>query len=499
MNMERLNIKLKLEGGAVKYPAKSHARRVALATAYDDALILVAGEKSQYYSNSDQKRHFRQDRYFYYLTGCNEPDCYVTYDVKADVLTLWLPRVAPGRRVFYDGRGSSPDEALKKYDIDRAKVIPASGEGSILASTGMGPRPSNLLVLRSTIENSSEHCDPAALRAAMDTCRAVKDADEIILMRRANGISSKAHREVLEQLRHLKTEAEVEGLFIDTCVRHGAHEQAYEPIVGSGKNASTLHYINDDEAFGKRSVLLIDASCEYELYASDITRTMPLNTSKPGYWPSKECETVYKAVQNIQEEIISMIKPGVTYLSLIQQAASLAIDALQDLGVLKGDPNLIISRGTYTAFAPHAVGHHIGLEVHDAYPPPRSGVPKVFDQSNPLRNISSNTYEISHFLQETDSGLPINSLCTFDTPPLEPGNTVTIEPGLYFNKDVLENYFLTMPEHKELIDEKVLQRYMHVGGVRIEDCILVTADGYENLTTAPKGEEMLEIIRGERS
>lgn len=504
--------------GISKYPAKSHARRIAEAIESPDGVIVLEGEHKAYYAHSDQARHFRQDRYFYYITGCNEPNCKVTYDIAKDKLTLWLPRADPAR-IFYDGRGSTPEEAMEKYDVDEARYLTPT------TSTREG-RPESLTFMLEAHRRASQKIwclkrqdilqaslmDSFLLKNAMEACRAVKDADEIALIRKANNISSKAHLEVLKNLRHLKSEPEAEGIFLGTCITHGAKEQAYGPIVGSGPNAGILHYNDNNEAFGKRQVLLIDASCEWQLYAADITRTMPLNAKNPGHWPSKESEAVYKAVEAIQEACIKAIGPGKRFINANWLATHMAIDALLDLGILKGDHMEIFHQGTDRAFFPHGLGHHLGLEVHDM-PPPTGQEMRFwakFDFAGqhaafaaeyaPQRQALPQFLEIPERWIENNFGLKQSvsmKPCTIESPPLEPGNVVTVEPGIYFNKFILDTVYLKDPQHKRFIDEEVLARYMPVGGVRIEDDILITEDGYENLTRALKGEDMLRAIRGE--
>lgn len=506
--------------GIDKYPAKAHVRRVAEAHGSQSAVIVLAGERKVNYSNSDQPRHFRQDRYFYYITGCNEPNCYATYDIAKDHLTLWLPRANPSR-IFYDGRGSTPKEAMEKYDIDEAKYIRSGGEQNASACALLnvlragGYIIETLLVMPNAIQ-SLERCGAVQgsklnaiatedLKRAFDTCRAVKDAHEIALIRKANEISSQAHLHVFKSLRHLKKEAEAEGLFLNTCISANAKEQAYGPIVGSGPNAGILHYQDNNEAFDDRQVLLVDASCEWQLYAADITRTMPLNDKKPGHWPSKESEAIYKAVEKVQEACIKLLKPGRRFIDVNWCAIHMTIDALLDIGLLKGDHMEIFHTGTVSAFFPHGLGHHIGLEVHDVAPPPASNHLSAAPAPNVRRAYAAHTKEMlprRHALAgfskaEHFSLNPSTSLapCTIDSPPLEPGNVVTIEPGIYFNKFILDTVFLPDPKHRKFIDEKVLEQYMPVGGVRIEDDILITEKGFENLTGALKGDEMLEAIR----
>jgi Xaa-Pro dipeptidase len=487
-------------GGIAKYNAKAHVRRFADALDNPAIILILQGERKANYSGSDQPRHFRQDRYFYYITGCNEPDCYVTYDIPKDHLTLWLPQTDLSR-VFYDGRGSTPEEAMAIYDIDEARYITTD----LVQDT---PEATMIKIQVACYKDNGKSrtvVDASKLKSAMDDCRAVKDSEEIDLIREANRISSEAHRQVLRQLSRLETEAEVEGLFLNACIRAGAKEQAYSPIVGSGSNAGFLHYIGNDEAFDDRQVLLVDASCEWQLYAADITRTMPLNKTNPGCWPSHEAESIYKAVEKIQEECIRMLKPGQWFIDVNWHAIHMTIDALLDLGVLKGDHMEIFHNGTVTAFFPHGLGHHIGLEVHDAPPTRRpqeynlvsaDDIPtayRLFAEATSPRYSPLPGYDTKeHFpLSSTPTFAP----CTLASPRLKPGNVVTIEPGIYFNKVILDNVYLSNPKHTKFIDLEVLGRYMPVGGVRIEDDILITEDGFENLTPAVKGEEMLAVIR----
>jgi Xaa-Pro dipeptidase len=470
--------------GTNKYPAKAHARRVAEATGSSSAIIGLEGVKTVPYANSDQPRHFRQDRYFYYITGCNEPGCYVTYEVARDFLTLWLPESDP-RRIFYDGRGSTPEEAMAKYDIDEARYIkPGKDIAWLVKILGASIKNTLLLDRQTSTHSPSAPASPDILRHAMDSCRAIKDADEIELIREANRISSEAHRQVLKQLSRFDREAQAEGLFLNTCIVAGAKEQAYGPIVGSGPNAGTLHYQANNEPFEDRQVLLIDASCEYQLYAADITRTMPLNRKKPGHWPSKEAETIYKIVEKVQESCIRMLKPGVRFSDVNWHAIHLTIDALLDIGLLKGKHADILEAGTVGAFFPHGLGHHIGLEVHDITP---TTTPTDLEEESSLKSRRFN--HLGFALK------PTTATTTLNATPLTPGNVVTIEPGLYFNKYNLDTVYLPDPTHSHHIDTQVLKRYMPVGGVRIEDDILITETGYENLTPAVKGEEMLKVIR----
>ena len=520
----KLQMSLRTKDTLDKYPAKSHAQRVASKLGFDKALIVLQGERKALFSNSDQARPFRQDRYFYYLSGCNEPDCFVTYNTEKDRLTLWLPSINYDR-VFYDGRGSTVEEATEKYDIDEAIYITGNGTQSNVTRLMTNHHdtsgqcffmPSVTAVLNQPlrIKLKGSGMPGFRLRRAMDACRAVKDEHEIALIRKANDVSTKAHSNILKQLHRLNSERRVEAAYLSSCIAHGAKEQSYGPICGSGPNASQLHYMANNEKFGDRQVLLVDAGAEWACYASDVTRTMPINPKHPGTWQSKEAAEIYKAVERIQEECISLLKPGKHFMDVVFHSIHMAIDALRELGILKGDHMEIFHDGVAAGIYPHGLGHHLGLEVHDVFPPiegkvfpaKKVGLAKDVQQAyarfaKALPKLAAQTtsdepeaYSINPSMYRSPS-LPLDA-------PLEAGMVVTVEPGLYFNAFVLEKYYLNDKKHRKFINKDVLARYMHVGGVRIEDDILITKDGYENLTTAPKGEKMLKIMReaaGEKS
>lgn len=363
-----------------KYPAKQHAQGVAAQLKLNNGLILLQGTKTKYYKDSDLPIPFRQDRSFYYITGCNEPGCYVTYEVEKDNLTLWLPKVdLNDARIFYDGRGSTVEEAMQKYDVDECKYI----QGPVGK-----PKRTNLrkvlfdhdgeyaffkmphkLIGKPLRKKMKEH-RKIGLRTAVNQCRVIKDEHEIAMIRKANKVTAEAHVNIMKNLSTFTSETEAEGYYLGTCVALGAKEQAYGPICGAGKNAGQLHYVSNDQMFGKDAqVLLVDAGAEWQHYASDVTRTLPINPSTPGVWPTKEAEAIYNAVAKIQDECIKQLKPGKKFIEVHWSAVHMAIDALLDLGVLKGEHMEIFHAGTVLAFFPHGLGHHLGLEVHDVPPP----------------------------------------------------------------------------------------------------------------------------------
>ncbi|KAH7109859.1 hypothetical protein B0J11DRAFT_234425 [Dendryphion nanum] len=474
-----------------KYPAKQHARRVQEKLGAEAGLIYLPGASNRNIEDSDMPVKFRQKRYFYYLSGCNEPDCLLVYNIRKDALTLFLPKIDPRRVLFY-GRGSTKAEAMNRYDIDEVRYV---DELEAFIAEWAEDRQGSVYILHPTqrprLSEFHVPINSKALQPAMNLARVVKDQHEINLIKKANDISSLAHREVLAHIQEFKNEAQVEGLFLNMCVSKHAKEQAYDPIAASGPNAGTLHYAANNEDFGDRQLMCLDAGCEYELYASDITRTFPLS----GSWPSSEAEEIYRLVQRMQETCIERLAPGVRYLDLHILAHQIAIDGLLKLGILhNGTREEIFKAGTSRAFFPHGLGHHVGLEVHDVGQADLMSMMK----GNPMYEKAPSLYPESFHLPVYDA-----TSCMAPTDPqsghLEEGMVVTVEPGIYFSTFLLNNFYLPSPIHSQYINKAVVQKYLAVGGVRIEDDILITSRGYENLTTAPKGEAMLEIIRSQNA
>jgi Xaa-Pro dipeptidase len=320
-----------------------------------------------------------------------------------------------------------------------------------------------------------KYVDSRRLQPSMDVCRGVKDHHEIDMIRRANVVSGLAHTAVLRQIGKMANEAEIAGLFLYTSMSHGAPNQSYGIIAASGENASILHYMKNNQPFGKRPLVCLDAGAEFECYASDVTRTFPLGAD--GEWPSDQSRDIYRVVERMQEECIGKIRKGVRFLDLHVHAHIVAIEELLKLGIFWGGTvDEIRQSGASKLFFPHGLGHHVGLDVHDV-----SGKSIMASRTDDLHYFSS--------VMPAQTFSP----CTFSASLLEENMVVTVEPGIYFNRLAIES--ARTKAYADYIDFDVVKKYAPVGGVRIEDDILITADGYENLTTAPKGDKALEIIR----
>ncbi|KAI4253142.1 MAG: hypothetical protein LQ352_003878 [Teloschistes flavicans] len=449
-----------------KYPAKTHCAKVAsyLHSEHDvskNAVIYLEGQITKLLEDNDEPQPFRQRRPFFYLSGCALPDCHLTYEISTSTLTLFIPPLDPDS-VIWSGLPLLPPEALKRYDID--VCLPSTDLPSHLSKLAQKDPKPHLYVKGSVLTEhpSALPTDSEILQPAIDNCRVVKDAYEIALLRHANAISTRAHTAVLRAIPSARHEQDLEATFISTCISSGAKNQAYHGIFGSGENAATLHYQHNDQPLDGRRNILVDAGAEHDCYCSDVTRTMPLSgTFDP------ESSHIYRLVAEMQDAAFAMLKAGVRWESLHLRAHEVAISGLQRLGILRGgfSADELLQSRVSTAFFPHGLGHYLGMDTHDT-----GGNPDYGDKDLLFRYL------------RIRGGIP-------------EGGVVTVEPGVYFCRFIVEPWI--KGDQGKFIDAGVVERYWAVGGVRIEDDVLVTKDGYENLTTAPKAiEEMEKIMKG---
>lgn len=285
-----------------KYPAKWHARKVAEQLGVNYGIIYMPGQIELSYEDADQGPPFRQRRYFYYITGANFPGCAVTYDMSADKLTLWIPYTPPAT-ILYFGNTPTPEACLAKYDVHDVKYI--SELPKYLASRLSSVR--SLYVLHASQLPKFDgfeqvkprvEIDMTRLQHAMDRARVIKTDYEIAAIRKANAISSKAHKRIADAISGYTNECQVEAAFLASCTADNSHAQSYGIIAGSGVNASTLHYDANNEPLAGRQTIVIDAGAEWECYTSDITRTLPLG--REGKF-TVEAGAIYAIVKSMQE------------------------------------------------------------------------------------------------------------------------------------------------------------------------------------------------------
>lgn len=353
------------------------------------------------------------------------------YNIGTSRLTLFIPPIDPDS-VIWSGLPLSPAEALEIYDVD--DVRPSSELNHFLTAEDT-PKdriwaienqvsPLSIIAFRSR--------DLVSLKEAIEECRVVKDDYEITLIRQANSISAIAHHAVLKAVKHARNERELQAIFLERCMANGCREQAYGSIVASGVNAATLHYQKNEEDINGRWNLLLDAGGEFRCYAADITRTFPISGTF-----NKESRQIYDLVLMMQKECTSMLKEGVLWEDVHARAHEVAIEGLLDIGILKGKKIEIFKKRTSVAFFPHGLGHYLGMDTHDT-----GGHANYKDSDSMFKYL------------RVRGKLPA-------------GSVITVEPGVYFCRFIIEPY-LEDPGHRRFIDKEVLERYWNVGGVRIE-------------------------------
>ncbi|KAI1314891.1 hypothetical protein EDD11_001614 [Mortierella claussenii] len=335
---------------------------------------------------------------------------------------------------------------------------------------------------------------------ALILARVNKTPIEIALSRESTRITSDAHRLVMKSVRAGMFEYQLEALFRYECARQGAKSQAYLPIVGAGVNAAYLHYTRNDTQIKDGQLILVDAACEADCYGSDITRTFPVN----GRF-SREQADIYRLVLEMQNTVISSMSKGVKWSDMNMLAQKIGVRGLKRIGILKGEEEDLFQSSVIKVFFPHGLGHLLGLNVHDdglglvVQRPPTQVTEELLQMSKTL------PIDLHSLLDHKDHGdLPPpssrrskavgSSLFATPSTDLEPGMLLTVEPGIYFNPARVE-YALQIPSIAQYLDKTVLARYMSVGGVRIEDVVLISKDGtVDNITTAPKSLHEIEQI-----
>ncbi len=429
-------------------------RRAALMNLMDEESIAVIPSASLKTRNRDSDYLFRQDSDFHYLTGFAEPDAVlVLAPGRAHGEVILFCRDREARAELYDGERLGPDRAAQIIGVDDAfpiadldDILPGMLEGRERIYFGLGDHPefeNRLLGWVSTLRaRESGGARPPeelfALKHLLHEQRLIKSAAEVRTMRRAAEITCEGHRRAMRACEPGMTETQLEAELIYAFMRGGAKSPAYSSIVGSGANACVLHYVDNTATLKKNDLVLIDAGCEYELYASDVTRTFPVS----GTFSAVQ-RSLYEIVLEANEAAIAACRPGALFTDPHQTALEIMIEGLLALGLLEGDLEEVLETETYRNFCPHGTSHWLGLDVHDVGDQRVDGEPR----------------------------------------PLEPGMVLTIEPGIY------------IPDSELMAG--VPAKYRGIG-IRVEDDVLITPDGCEVLTAAaPKSVADIEALMAE--
>ncbi|MGB0937862.1 MAG: aminopeptidase P N-terminal domain-containing protein [Colwellia sp.] len=450
-------------------------RRANFAKAMPANSIAVIPAAKEVTRSNDTEYAFCQQKNFLYLTNFNEPDALLviikhteiptekkaTKDSDFQSILFSLPKdplheVWHGRRVGQI-KAKSDYGFNKCYTLDEAcSIIPEllSGKDHVLfpfnndksceseAGESFSEKIfSYLAQVRKTIRQGG--VVPTSLldsNSILNELRLHKTEAEILHMKQVNLISGLAHQRAMKETSPGKFEYQIEAELLHEFNRHGARHAAYASIVAGGDNGNILHYTANDMRLNDGDLLLIDAGGELDGYAADITRTFPVNGKF-----NDEQSAIYALVLNAQNAVIEAIKPNVTFAHLTILCNNILTKGLRELGILKGDLATLLEENAVKKYFIHGLGHWLGLDVHDV-----------------------GDYQIENKQQNR---------------PFKPGMVLTIEPGLYIP---------SIPDANDIED-----KWRGIA-IRIEDNILVTPTGHENLTVnTPKTIDEIELLMAE--
>ncbi len=408
------------------------------------AIIPTAPERLR---NRDSDYLYRFDSYFYYLTGFTEPESVLVLTAGATPRAILFCRGRNLEREQWDGYRVGPEAARERFAIDTTHPISALDEElpKLIANQPTlfyAPGADTAWDLRVMAwlnqvramarTGVTTPLDIRDIRGTLDEMRLIKDSHEQHTMRRAADIAAGAHIRAMKATRPGGWEYEIEADLLHEFRRHGAQFPAYWPIVASGPNACILHYRENNRRMVDGELMLIDAGCELDGYASDITRTFPVSGKFSG--PQR---AIYDLVLAAQAAAIDVTKPGIPWIAPHDAAVKVLAQGFIDLGLCSGSLDGLLESGDYRRFYMHRTGHWLGLDVHDCGDYKKAG----------------------------------------DWRPLEPGMMLTVEPGCYIRPG-----------------EGVPEEFWNIG-VRIEDDALVTPTGCEITTSkVPKRADEIEAL-----
>ena len=398
----------------------------------ENSVLLIPGADTQY-RNADSSFPFRQDSNFYYMSGFCEPASLMAIvNNKNGINSIVFVPPKDKLKEIWDGYRAGPIGAVEDFLFDKAfdnthidTMLPDILHGSeqvlypIGKKSGFDQKVIDWTTAASSKDRHSKSINIMDASSLIGNIRLIKDDHEIDLIRKACDISAEAHIAAMKAVKEGDSEQNIEGLYIHEFSKRGARYPAYNPIVAGGENACVLHYVENNQMLNDSDLLLVDAGCEYEMYAADITRTFPVSGKF-----SEEQLKVYEIVLEAMNAAIDCVKEGNSVMKPQEISEKVITEGLVKIGLLEGDPEELHKSGAYKDFYMHKIGHWLGLDVHDA----------------------GDYMEGSDFMK------------------FKPGMITTIEPGIYISSSMD-------------VDDK----WKGIG-VRIEDDILVTKDGNENLT-----------------
>ena len=397
--------------------------------------------------NGDAHYSYRYDSHFYYLTGFNEPEAVLVLTAGNEPQAILFCREKNMEREIWDGYRHGPDAAKEMFGFDAAFSI-AQLDDKLAEFMGNQPAlfyplgaqaawDSRIIALRARVQAQVRSGVTAPdemhdVRALLNEMRLIKDSEELSTMRRAAAISSAAHIRAMRATRPGRMEYEIEAELLHEFRRSGALAPAYSPIVAGGANACVLHYIGNNAALKNGDLLLIDAACEVDGYAADITRTFPVN----GKFSAAQ-KDVYEVVLAAQAAAIAAARPGAHWNEPHDAALRVIVQGLLDFKLCSGSMDAVLESESYKRFYMHRTGHWLGMDVHDV-----------------------GAYKLEGNWRALQAGMAF-----------------TVEPGCYIRPA-----------------DDVPQAFWNIG-IRIEDDVVISVDGCEVLTgAAPKTPTAIEEL-----
>ena len=421
------------------------ARRAEVAKRMEDNSILILSSSKLVSRNNDTTFPFRQDSNFFYLTGFQEPDSVLI--VHSDGRSILFCREKNPDLEKWDGFMWGPAAAQENFGFDEAHDINLIDE--ILPNLIRGHKTLNALIGKNlnfdakitnwintanSMERHQGNIDLKNFSNQLGSMRLIKDETEISLIRKSCEIAAVSHKAVMQKAKVGMSEYDLETMYMNEFKVNGSREASYTPIIAGGARACILHYIDNDQQIEDGELVLVDAGCEYGMYASDITRTYPINGQFTG-----EQKAVYDVVLEAHNAACHAAKVGNPCTDPQRISEKSLSQGLKDIGLLDGSLDEILDKKLFREFYYHKIGHWMGLDVHDDCPYAVDGKEILF-QDNMV---------------------------------------MTIEPGVYVNDTA-----------------NVDDRWKGIG-IRIENDILITSDGYENLTAkVPVETEEIEQLMG---
>ena len=416
----------------------------------DSAIIVSAASvKSRI---SDTEYSYRQDSNFYYLSGYEEPESLILIRPNQDKERFIIfCRDRDPLREQWDGFRTGQEGVIQDYGADAAysinsidEIMPKLLEGakniyfSMSAPCGVDAKISSWVadIRKNTRSGAEPPQNLLSLDSILHEMRLIKESDEMDLMKQAANITTEAHIRAMQSVRPGMYEYQLEAEYLYAFNKNGARSPAYNSIVGGGNNSCILHYVENNAELQDGDLVLVDAGCEYQYYASDVTRTFPVNGKF-----SPEQREIYSIVLEAHKQSMEQAKPGNKWNLMHDKSVEVIVEGLLSIGLLQGSRDEIIDKGEYSKFYMHRIGHWLGMDVHD----------------------------VGSYKQDGDWR------------PLEEGMVMTVEPGIY----ILDSM--------EGVDDK----WKGIG-VRIEDDIAITDSGFEILTPdVPRTiEEVEQTVQG---